>query len=198
MAWFPKWARWYLGRKEFKGHARDRDLRPPAPRKIPLAAWARLHKLIAPVSADARMRAAIVSYLLWGIANEPQIHYARQRPMEDVRAPLRLKTLPRTADCSEFVTDAYAWAGAPDPNGLGYSGAGYTGTLLDHGKKIPMSQTLPGDLVDFGNEHVCAVLEAGRDPLLASHGQERGPIAIRLSVEKGYHKGRAVTFLRSL
>jgi hypothetical protein len=150
---------------------------------------------------EKRLRARIVSYWLWGINHEPQIHYAQQRPMENVRNPSKLKTLPRTADCSEFVTDGYASAGAPDPNGRGFDGQGYTGTLLTHGTKIRQSALQPGDLVVFGKypgEHVCGVLESGSDPLLASHGQERGPVAIRLSVEKTYHSGQAVIFLRAL
>ena len=149
----------------------------------------------------AQLRARIVSYWLWGIAHESQIHYRQARPMEDVRSSSRLKMLPRWADCSEFVTDGYAYAGAPDPNGLNYSGAGYTGTLLTHGAKISQSSLLPGDLVVFGRSpgvHVCGVLAAGVDPLLASHGQEAGPIKISLSVEKKYHAGETVTCLRTL
>lgn len=39
-AWFWVWARWYLGRSEFKGHARDPKLRPAsAPKLIPAWAW---------------------------------------------------------------------------------------------------------------------------------------------------------------
>lgn len=149
----------------------------------------------------AQLRARIVSYWTWGIAHEPQIHYRQARPMEDVRSPSRLKGLPRWADCSEFVTDGYAYAGAPDPNGRGYDGQGYTGTLLTHGKKISQSSLLPGDIVVFGRApgvHVCGVLSAGKDPLLASHGQERGPIKISLSAEKKYHAGETVTCLRAL
>lgn len=201
MSWFPEWARWYLGLREYKTHKRDPHWRPSAPKRIPASAWARLLKVIAQGSAETRLRAKIVDYLLWGIKNEPKIHYRQARPMEDVKHPLRLKVLPRWADCSEFVTDAYAWAGAPDPNGLGYSGLGYTGTLLTHGRKIKVSQLLPGDLVVFGKApgvHVCGVLVSGSDPLLASHGQEAGPIKIRLSAERKYHSGELVTCLRAL
>lgn len=42
-AWFWTWARWYLGRSEYKGHARDPKLRPAsAPTRIPAWAWAEL------------------------------------------------------------------------------------------------------------------------------------------------------------
>lgn len=39
---FFTWARWYLGRSEFKGHAREPGLRPDVPRRIPAAWWKRL------------------------------------------------------------------------------------------------------------------------------------------------------------
>lgn len=39
--WFWAWLRWDQGVGEFKGHRRDRKLRPPAPRIIPPWAWRR-------------------------------------------------------------------------------------------------------------------------------------------------------------
>ncbi len=42
-AWWWTWARWRLGRSEFRGHANDPKYRPKdAPAKIPWWAWARL------------------------------------------------------------------------------------------------------------------------------------------------------------
>src|SRR5207247_1849767 len=38
----------------------------------------------------------------------------------------------------------------------------------------------------YPGHHVALVLEAGADPLLCSHGQEKGPIAIAFSVESKY------------
>lgn len=146
------------------------DYQPPAPPKKP------------PETAASRMRRAIVAYCHWGIAHEPQIHYAQVRPM-----PLGHRhSLPMRTDCSGFATLAYCDAGAPDPNGLHYSGLGYTGTMLEHGRPVTKAQAKAGDLVIFGafpGHHVCVVLEAGFDPLLASHGSERGPVAVRFSHE---------------
>jgi hypothetical protein len=126
----------------------------------------------------ATSRAKIVAAARWGIANEPRIHYGQIRPMPLTRA------LPLTTDCSGFVTLCYYLAGAPDPNGLAYNGQGWTGTLLRH---LPVTDTpRPGDLVVFGaypGRHCAIVLRGGRDPLLASHGMERGPVAIRFSEE---------------
>jgi hypothetical protein len=103
----------------------------------------------------ATVRQKIVTAARWGIAHEPQIHYGEIRPV-----PLG-RTLPLTTDCSGFVTLCYFLAGALDPNGLDYSGEGWTGTLLGHLDEI----------------------EQGDDPLLCSHGQERGPLAVRFSDE---------------
>jgi|SRR5579884_1120669 len=140
------------------------------------------------------LRQAVVANAQWGIANEPQIHYAETRPIDALHQPRRL---PLTTDCSGFATLCYAWAGAPDPNGLDYSGEGWTGTLLTHLKPIAKSAVQPGDLVVWGappGHHVALVLEPGSDPLLCSHGQERGPCEIRFSVESAYQPSQ-VTWL---
>jgi hypothetical protein len=124
-------------------------------------------------------RRRIVAAARWGIANEPRIHYGEIRPF-----PLA-RTLPLTTDCSGFVTLCYFLAGAPDPNGLGYSGQGWTGTLLRH--LAPTDRLRAGDVVVWGaypGHHCALVLEPdGGDPLMCSHGQERGPLAIRYSDE---------------
>jgi cell wall-associated NlpC family hydrolase len=140
------------------------------------------------------VRAEIVAAARWGIHNEPRIHYAPERPM-----PLT-RTLPLSTDCSGFVTLCYWLAGAPDPNGLGYDGQGYTGTLLRAMQSVAQDWIGPGDLVVWGaypGHHVALVLEPGDDPLLCSHGQERGPVAIRFSVESRWQP-EAVTWLTSL
>jgi len=57
-----------------------------------------------------------------------------------------------------------------------------------------------GALVVWGGypgRHVAILLELGEDPLLCSHGHERGPIAIRFSDESRYQPER-VTWLRGL
>lgn len=146
-------------------------------------------------SLDVRER--IVANARWGIAHESRIHYGELRPIEGLHEP---RTLPLSTDCSGFVTLCYAWADAPDPNGLGYDGEGWTGALLAHLKRVEREAAQPGDLVVFGpppGHHVALVLEPGRDPLLCSHGQERGPVAVALSVESSYQPQPA-TWLRGL
>jgi hypothetical protein len=137
-------------------------------------------------------RQRIVAAARWGIANEPRIHYGQIRPF-----PLT-RRLPLTTDCSGFVTLCHYLGGAPDPNGLGYCGQGWTGTLL---RTLPRTDVLaPGDVVVWGaypGRHCAIVLEPGDDPLLCSHGQERGPLAVRYSDECRFQPA-PVTWLRAL
>jgi cell wall-associated NlpC family hydrolase len=107
------------------------------------------------------------------------------------------RTLPLTTDCSGFVTLCYYLAGASDPNGLGYDGEGWTGTLLRHLEHVAAADVRRGDLVVWGRypgRHCAVVLEPGDDPLLCSHGQERGPVEIRFSTESRFQPA-TVTWL---
>jgi cell wall-associated NlpC family hydrolase len=131
----------------------------------------------------ATIRQKIVTAARWGIGNELRIHYVEVRPI-----PLG-RTLPLTTDCSGFVTVCYFLAGAPDPNGRGYDGTGYTGTMLGWLPRTRRGDAQRGDLVVWGaypGRHVAIVLEPGDDPLLCSHGSERGPLAIRYSDESAF------------
>jgi hypothetical protein len=150
------------------------------------------------ISAADRIRAKIVEYARWGVQNTFQIHYAQVRPMDHLN---KVQALPWYTDCSEFVTTIYHWAGAPDPNGFGYSGYGFTGTMLDHGVSIPLHEAKHGDVVIWGvapGHHTAVLTEdgAGGDPLIASHGSERGPLELRLSQENAAQGGRGMTFKR--
>ena len=140
----------------------------------------------------ANLRQKIVAAARWGIETEPRIHYGEVRPF-----PLS-RSLPLTTDCSGFVTLCYYLAGAPDPNGLGYSGQGWTGTLLTHLRRTERPRA--GDVVVWGvypGRHCALVLEPGDDPLLCSHGQEHGPIAIRYGDECDVQRGRPAVWLSS-
>lgn len=138
---------------------------------------------------NAEIRARIVEYALWGCQHQPSIHYAQVRPIPHTKAALQ--RLPFATDCSGFATMAYQWAGAEDPNGNGYNGAGYTGTLLQHGTQIAHSTPdgkfvgktpRPGDLIFFGDfpgHHVTIMEKTVRGAWLTiSHGQEIGPAEI--------------------
>lgn len=141
------------------------------------------------------LRDDVVANALWGVAHEPDIHYRQSRPIDGLNQPHKL---PLYTDCSGFVTCCYAWAGVVDPNGNQYDGAGYTGTLLflDH---VTRDELQPADLIVFGpgnGDHVVIVVDnKGSDLLCVSHGQEAGPIKVRLSQETKAHRP-PVTFLR--
>jgi hypothetical protein len=142
------------------------------------------------------VRSEIVANALWGVAHEGQIHYRQSRPIDGINHKHKL---PLTTDCSGFATLCYNWAGAPDPNGAGYNGSGYTGTLLNHLDRVARANLRPGDLVVFGpapGRHVVVVVGSGADPDVVSHGQERGPIRLKLSAEAAAQP-KPMTFLTS-
>jgi len=148
------------------------------------------------------VRHKIVDFAKWACRSgvEPFWHYQQIRPI-----PLHLartRKLPVRTDCSGFATMCCYAAGAPDPNGLAYDGAGYTGTLLKHLKHIEQAHAQPGDLIVYGSgtgHHVVVIVEAGADPLVASHGSERGPNIVRHSDElKWQLRTPGVTFLQTV
>jgi peptidoglycan hydrolase-like protein with peptidoglycan-binding domain len=130
--------------------------------------------------ADARND--IVKWAKWGVENHGRFNYTEgPQRMAQVRGP---GTGAIFADCSAFVTYCYSWAGVSDPNGLGYNGTGYTGTLLAHGTPITLAQVQPGDVIVYGpgtGWHTALIVEAGPDPLTVSHGQQGDPNYCRVS-----------------
>ena len=134
-----------------------------------------------------RARALSVMRLLLAVA--PRVHYpagdrrtmtinwiTTRRQLEDVLAEDRL-----TVDCSQAVTLIAHVAGARDLNGNGFTTDGYTGTLLGGCAHIARERARCGDLRVFGagtGHHVAMVITPGTDPLLFSHGTERGPVEI--------------------
>jgi hypothetical protein len=157
------------------------------------AAFVKLGAKLAPIPKPppaGSLRTKIVAQGKWGVAHKAQIHYRQSRPIDGINRPHKL---PLYTDCSGFVTLCYKWAGAPDPNGNGYNGSGYTGTLEAHMRHIPHSQLRPGDLLLWKGKHVSLVIAAGRDPLLVSHGEESGPYPIRFSAQrKGFPGSRPI------
>lgn len=129
-------------------------------------------------------RQGMVSACEWAIAHRTRIHYGQIRPIPVNLTPF---SLPFTTDCSGFVTLMAKWSGNPDPNGNGFDGQGYTGTMLTHLLHIPLGNTWRGDLVVLGaypGLHVVALLQGGSqdaDPAVASHGSGVGPERYSLS-----------------
>ena len=95
------------------------------------------------------------------------------------------RRLPLTTDCSGFVTLCYAWAGAPDPRGLGYSGQGWTGTLLANLVPSPWTQSSPATSSSSGRRReprrARARAGGGSAALLARAGARPG----RGSLQRG-------------
>jgi hypothetical protein len=156
------------------------------------------------VTSDKQRRelAALMDYLH---AQRAKVHYAEVRPMQTrrirswallhraVESPAGI-----TMDCSESVTLLCKLAGLDDPNGFGYDGTGYTGTLLHHLPHYTSPRRAKvGGLVVFGpgsGDHVCMVRHPGVNPTLFSHGQEAGPLYVTLADESKAHRP-PVTFL---
>jgi hypothetical protein len=103
-------------------------------------------------------------------------------------------------DCSTYVTLLYRWCELPDPNGLGYSGDGYTGTLYDHlsdhyedphaTRAGSLSIWGHGEGEDLVTTHVAMVIDGDQaDPILTSHGMAFTCGPIRLSAENEFHPG---------
>lgn len=129
-------------------------------------------------TADLK-RQKIVSTAMHGYNNRYGIHYTQSGlRMQGVRQKIRPPAYPRYEDCSSFATWCYWVAGVSDPNGLGYSGYGYTGTLARHGVRISTAQMKPGDLIFYGwfpHNHVTIYVGNGR---CVSHGSESGPVLL--------------------
>jgi hypothetical protein len=141
-----------------------------------------------PPAAVDQVRAAITDYCQRSIGNEPKIHYLQERAIQAFGVP------PETGfstDCSGHSTCAYYWArkqtgvAVPDPNGNGYNGYGYTGTLVNNPKV--QGPYLVGDLALFGpslsnTTHVVTCYMPGDrlSALWCSHGSEAAPYAVTL------------------
>lgn len=149
-----------------------------------------LEDYVALGNADpAAVRKAISDYCRRSINAAGGIHYVQQRAMTSLGIPPENGF---TADCSEHSTAAYFWArqitgtAVPDPNGTGYNGYGYTGTLIDNPKTSSPYQI--GDLAVYGSSmgntsHVCTCYVAGdaSSSVWCSHGSEAAPYAVALN-----------------
>jgi hypothetical protein len=152
-------------------------------------------------------RTALVADAWALIHHEPQVHYRQQRPMRNERDHM-VNVLDRFRrgigmwmDCSEAVSFLFFTTGCHDPNGMNFNGVGNSGMMYEHchDRYHDPNRALPGALVVYGHrgsEHVCMVMaHDAHNPLLFSHGQERGPLAIRLRDENAAHSGQDVCFL---
>ena len=163
----------------------------PLPAAFRKRRTARLKHAAGPEQA---IRKRIVSWALWAVKNRGRIGYTRDGTVR-LSALGTPGALPLATDCSGFATFCYSWARAPNPNAAGPFDAragAYTGTMLDHCRRIPKSAAQPGDLVVWTppsrGQHVCVVVKGGSDPMLVSHGDPSGPKQLRFSAEDRYQR----------
>jgi hypothetical protein len=101
-----------------------------------------------PLSDDA-IRRRIVANALFTYNCRGRMAYTQgSHRMDPIRHRLHRPHVPTPGDCSSTVTWDYWEAGARDPNGNGYNGLGFTGTLASHGRWT--THTRPGDLDLYG------------------------------------------------
>lgn len=155
--------------------------------------------------ASTAQREHLTALLRWTIQHERAFHYLMRRPMKYTHwseTQLRVWVEHRgtvSMDCSEYACTMFHMAGFRDPCGRGFDGIGNTDSML---ATLPHysdpAEAFPGALVVWGNvpsHHVAVVLERGSNPLLASHGREAGPVAVRLHDEDVAQRHRPRTFL---
>jgi hypothetical protein len=138
-----------------------------------------------------KARDRIVQAATLALHNAPKIHYtqgARRWDGINLHRNARLGQYPLYADCSAFATwciwNGLVLGGFTDRdtvNGDDWK-AGYTGTMLTHGKQVVhLASVQRGDCVIYGNgapgEHTAIVVGRRNDgkPMVISHGSEAGP-----------------------
>lgn len=96
---------------------------------------------------EERIRKSMLACGYFLYTHRDQIPYVQSRPF-----PLKRPPFVPTAgiDCSAFYTLCSFAGGAPDPNGRGYDGQGYTGTLMSRGRRCSQAELKPGDAVFYG------------------------------------------------
>jgi hypothetical protein len=147
------------------------------------------------LSRDQRIRCRdrAVQAAQLALAHAPQVHYTQGAKRWDgitKRRDARLGQFPTHADCSSFATWCL-WNGlvlrfglGDIVNGAGWR-AGYTGTMLGHGKRVRHSaNALRGDCVIYGSgppgQHVAIIVARQSGvPMVISHGSEPGPFYLR-------------------
>jgi hypothetical protein len=135
-----------------------------------------------PADNRSKHRDRIEAYLLWAYHNRDRIDYLQRRPMH-INA---IWELPTNEDCSEFATRAYKAGGAPDPNGRGYDGQGYTGTLADHGMPGPMESAALNFYGSYPHHHVTV----GVGSACMSMGSSPGPLLLPVRYRGDYNSTR--------
>src|ERR1051325_2395486 len=94
-----------------------------------------------------KIRSTGVAAAMFWYAHRYSTAYSQARPFPIIKPPQVASRL----DCSGFATLCWYASGGPDPNGRGYDGQGYTGTLKNHGTRVYSVEELrPLDLIFYG------------------------------------------------
>jgi hypothetical protein len=135
---------------------------------------------------EPRVRTAIVDAARFWNRRRAEIDYSQVRPFQLARPP----EVPSRIDCSGFVAICHMAGGAKNPNVQGgsplpWNGLGYTGTLMNGGRRCSVDELRPGDLVFYGSTttpspafpvgsptHVALWIGDGN---VMSHGRSEGP-----------------------
>ncbi|HYV32766.1 MAG TPA: hypothetical protein VEO53_16885 [Candidatus Binatia bacterium] len=147
------------------------------------------------LSRDQRIRCRdrVVQAAKLALANKAQVHFTEDlvKRWDGIRnhRNAALGQFPVNCDCSAFATWCL-WNGlllrfglGDIVNGLGWH-AGYTGTMLQHGRVVQHpSNALRGDCVFYGSawpaDHVTIVVHNSNGmPMVISQGSEPGPFYI--------------------
>ena len=148
-----------------------------------------------------RARDRVCQALKLALANRDRVHYtmgARRWEGIDKGLDAHQGQFPVHSDCSSFATWAlwnglYLKYGKPDRvNGHNWR-AGYTGTMMQHGWRLPridrVEDVRRGDCVFYAGtdvNHVAVVLNRKADGTLmvVSHGSEGGPYYVRYNYRR--------------
>lgn len=145
------------------------------------------------LSAEHRAKAkslAIAAARL-GLEHAPAIHYSQGASRWDWfkrKMKAYLGQFPTKLDCSAFVTwcewNGLEHFGVRDTvNGTNWSGGGFTGTMIEHGKTVQHEASIQwGDAAIYGaspssTEHTAICVGGG---MVISHGSEAGPFLLPL------------------
>jgi cell wall-associated NlpC family hydrolase len=157
------------------------------------------------MSTTARVAAHARAVALQGVAQAAKIHYTQNAVLrwDGINHHHTGRNQPDYADCSAYATWVEWWsriyirgrAGLDVMNDQDWR-SGWTGTLLQHGKRhrAGMTYWYPGrTLVFYGKptvEHVAIYVGGGK---VVSHGNEAGPLLLPVGYRSDMNQARAYT-----
>lgn len=131
--------------------------------------------------------AVMVHWATWGMLHQSQFTYTQGSGRSEMFHLPPGTDKPIEADCSQFYASCGEWAGVP-----GFTDTDYTGTLLERGKPVTISDARPGDGVVWGpgtGEHIAMWTEriSATDGWVIGFGHSPGaPNRVRLSDMTAY------------